>query len=242
MIGEKTYCQGYKISVAVKIDSVYESFYLRNLLCDTFICIFQDDKFLFYEKSLRLAKFDLYTGEILNTVHLPPNKILVGKGKMIFHSIFNSKMVSTETSAAFSSKIPLKLFNTLRFEQFVFTDETKNVGGVLCQKGSSPGPEGDTVIIWMVKDSVSNHTRSIFNLYFTKPPVVPIMEFTMRNFRKGEAIINELSYAIFAFEKGDFSKEFQELKNYMRVTEAEYMIEYNEAMKAVQEKEEKGKN
>lgn len=243
LIGRELFAQGSKVSVSVKIDSLAESFQLRNFICDSFTCIFQGDKFLFYEKSYRVGMIDLYTGEIIEVKHLPPDKILVERDRLISYNKFNNKMVSMESSRVANPRIPFQMFGKFSFQKFLFTEETKSVAGVLCKKGWSLGDTGDSTIIWVPKDTAINYLKSIFNFLFIKPPIIPVMEITFKNFRMTDAIVEELSYAIYAFEIGDFSRDFQGLRDYKRVTQEEFVLERDATVNAVYEqyKKEKGK-
>ena len=244
VIGREVFAQGLKISVSVKIDSIAETYPIRNFICDSFTCIFQEDKFLFYEKSFRSANVDLSTGEVNFTIHLPPNKLLIENGRMISHNSLIDKMISMETSVTANPRLPFQLFKKFDVNKFEFTTETKNIVGIKCYKRSSVSSDGDSIIIWLQKDSGLSRLKSIFNLFFTQPPADPIMAITFRNFQLQQNLVDELSYQIYSFETGDYSKLFEELKNYKRVSQAEYIQELDAAMNAWMEKynKEKGKN
>ena len=244
LIGQELFAQGSRISVSVKIDPIAESYYLRNFICDSFTCVFQEDRFLFYEKSYRVGIMDMNTSEIIDVKHLPPDKILVERDREISHNKFNNKMVSMERSKVANVRMPFQMFGKFSFGEFLFTEETKIIAGVLCKKGWSLGDTGDSTIVWMPKDTTIKYLKTIFNHFFIKPPINPILEIRFKNFRMTEAIVEELSYSVYAFEIGDFSRDFQELNNYKRVTQGEYVMERDATVESVREqyKKEKGKN
>jgi len=218
--------QGSKNLVSVKVmDSSNVNYLLKTIICDSFTFVLQENKFLFYEKSLRLGNMDFYSGQQLGTTHLPPVKFLIEGDKITLHFNLNDKLLYYEPQNRKLYQFPLLLFKKFNIEEFSFTEESKLIAGKLCNKGYSVGPDGDTTIVWMQKSTDANKIGTIFNLYFSKPPPSAIMEFSIRNIRMGDAILEELTYSIYTAETGDFSKEFNELNTYKRVTEVEINAE-----------------
>lgn len=214
--------QGSKNYVSVKFaDSTLMNFALQAVICDSFTCLMQSEKLLFYEKSYRSQLIELTTGELLETIHLPPRKHLIETDKVTTYYNLNDKLLSQQSPRAKLFQMPLLLLSKFKFEEFLFGQETKLVSGVLCNKGTSLGPDGDTTIIWVAKDSDTSNLKSIFNLYFINPPTQPILEFSIKNFQLGTAVAKELTYGIYSFEVGDFSKEFLTLNSYKPATQAE---------------------
>jgi len=214
--------QGSKNLVSVRFaDSALMNFYLQTAICDSFTCILQNEKLLFYENSYRSQAIDFSTGEVLGTNHLSPRKYLIDSDKVVTYYDINSKQLSQQISKSKLYQLPLLLLNKFKIEEFIFDDETKLVSGILCRRGISPGPDGDTAIIWMQKPTEMNNLKSIFNLYFISPPSQPILEYSIKNFHLGNAVVAELTYSIHSFQIGDFSKDFSTLLNYTPCTQEE---------------------
>jgi hypothetical protein len=186
----------------------------------------------------------LQTGEIIDVKHLPPDKILIEKDRLILHNKFNEKMLSMETNRFSNPRIPFQMFGRFKYSEFSFSDETKTLSGVFCKKGWSVGDTGDTTIIWIPKDTSFNSLKSIFNFLFVKPPKNPVLEIAFKNFRMTDAKVEELKYSVYSIETGDYTKTFQDLKTYQRVSQEEYMLQRDSVCNAVYEqyKKEKGNN
>ena len=225
------FSQDSKNLVSVKVldsnavDSSFLNYLLKNIICDSFTFVLQKNRSLFYEKSLRLGNIELYSGQLTGTTHLPPVKFLIEGDKITPYYNLNDKLLFFELLKSKLYQFPLLMFKKFNIEEFLFTQESKLIAGKVCDKGYSLGPDGDTTIVWMQKGSDESKISTVFNLYFTKPPPSPIMEFSIRNFRMGDSILEELTYSIYNAEIGDFSKEFNDLKNYKRVSEAEINAE-----------------
>ena len=234
--------QGSSSLVSVKVvDSSKVTYYLKTVLCDSFTCVIQGEEIIFYEKSFRVQNFELFSGADLGISNLSPIKFLIKKDKVIGHYNLNGKLLSHESLDPTLYQLPLLMRDKFNLEEFVHSQESKLIAGILCNKAFSLGPDGDTTIIWMQSDTVSNKSRSLFNLYFTKPPPLPILEFSIRNFRMGDDIFEELTYSIYQFKVGDFSNEFQLLKNYKLTSKEEIDAEMTEIQNRLSEELQKKK-